>query len=104
MDREKLLICHIVKKKDNFSLKTFEGRDRQFLIEKLIHNIEFKDHYQNSTEIKPEIIETIENNYKVNRHVYQSLLSDIAENVLEYTHSLNPDEIQELDSDLSSVK
>ena len=38
------------KNKDDFRLKAIESRDRQFLIEKLIHNIEFKDHYQNLTE------------------------------------------------------
>ena len=64
-------------------------------MEKLIHNIEFKVHYQNSTEKKLEIIETIESNYKVNRRVYQSLFSDIAESFFEYIHSLDPDEIQE---------
>ena len=68
-----LLIRHKAKTKDDFSLKTIEGRDSLFLTEKLIHNIEFKNHYQNSTEKKSEIIETIENNYKVNSSVYQSL-------------------------------
>ena len=98
MEGEKLLIRHTAKTKYVFSLNTIESRDRQFLIEKLIHNIEFKDHYQNSTEKKPEITETIESNYKVNRRVYQSLFLDIAENFFEYMHSLDQDEIQELDS------
>ena len=98
MEGEKLLLRHTAKIKDDFSLKTIESRDRQFLIEKLIHNIEFKDHYQNSTEKNPQIIETIESNYKVNRRVYQSLFPDIAENFFEHIHSLDPDEIQELDS------
>ena len=95
MKEEKLLIRHTAKTKDDFSLKTIEGRDWQFLIEKLIHNIEFKDYYQNSTEKKLEIIETIESNYKVNRWVYQSLFSGIVESFFEYIHSLDPDEIQE---------
>ena len=50
MEGEKLLIRHIAKTKGDFTFKTTEGWDRQFLIEKLIHNIEFKDHYQNLTE------------------------------------------------------
>ena len=95
MKEEKLLIRHTAKTKDDFSLKTIEGRDWKFLIEKLIHNIEFKDYYQNSTERKLEIIETIESNYKVNRWVYQSLFSGIVESFFEYIHSLDPDEIQE---------
>ena len=88
------------KNKDDFRLKTIESRDRQFLIEKLIHNIEFKDHYQNLTEKKPEIIQTIEDNFKVNRRAYQFPFSDIAESFFEYIHSFHPDEIQELNSDL----
>ena len=72
MEGEKLLIRHTAKTKDDFSLKTTESTDRQFLIEKLIQNIKFKYHYQNSTEKPPEITETIESNYKVNRRVYQS--------------------------------
>ena len=54
MEGEKLLIRHTAKTKDDFSLKTIESRDRQFLIEKLIHSIEFKDHYQKSTEKTPQ--------------------------------------------------
>ena len=83
MEEDKLLICHTAKTKDDFSLKTIESRDRQFLIEKLIHNIAFKGHYQSSTEKKPKIVETIENNYKVNRRMYQSLFSDITERFFE---------------------
>ena len=83
MEEDKLLICHTAKTKDDFSLKTIESRDRQFLIEKLIHNIAFKGHYQSSTEKNPKIVETIENNYKVNRRMYQSLFSDITESFFE---------------------
>ena len=54
MEGEKLLLRHTAKIKYDFSLKTIESRDRQFLIEKLIHSIEFKDHYQNSTEKTPQ--------------------------------------------------
>ena len=52
--------------------------------------MEFKDHL---AENKPEIIQIIEGNYKVNRRVYQSLFSDIVESSFEYIHSLDPDEI-----------
>ena len=83
MEEDKLLICHTAKTKDDFSFKTIESRDRQFLIEKLIHNIAFKGHYQSSTEKNPKIVETIENNYKVNRRMYQSLFSDITESFFE---------------------
>ena len=83
MEEDKLLICHTAKTKDDFSLKTIESRDRHFLIEKLIHNIAFKGHYQSSTEKKPKIVATIENNYKVNSRMYQSLFSDITESFFE---------------------
>lgn len=53
MEEEKLLIRHTTKTKDHFSLKTIESRAREFLIEKLMHEIEFKDHYANSMEKKP---------------------------------------------------
>ena len=102
MEGGKLPICHTVKTKADFSLKTIGSRGRQFLIEKLIRNIEFRDHYQNSIEKKPNIIETIEANYKVNRRVYQSIFSDIAESFFEYIRLLDPDEIQELDSDIEA--
>ena len=73
MEGDKFLIGHHAKTIYGFSLKTIKSIGRQFLIERLIHNMEFKDHYQNSKEKNPEIIETIENSYKVNRCVYLSL-------------------------------
>ena len=73
MEEEKLLIRHTTKTKDHFSLKTIESRAREFLIEKLMHDIEFKDHYANSMEKNPDITETVEDNYKVSRRIYQSL-------------------------------
>ena len=42
-----------------------EERDQQFLIEKIIHSVEFKNPYENSVEKKREIIETVENKYKI---------------------------------------
>ena len=50
---------------------------------------------------KTEIIGTIESDYKVKRRVFQSL-SDIAENLFEYIHSLDQNEIQELGSDIKA--
>ena len=102
MEGEKLLIRHTAKTKDDFSLKTIESKDRHFLIEKLMYNIKLKDHYANSTDKNPEIIETVENNHKVIGRVYQSLFLDIAESFFEYIHSLDPDEIQELDSNVKA--
>ena len=75
MKGEKLLIRHAAKTKDDFSLGTIEGRNRQFIIEKSIHSMEFKDHYQNLTKKARK------------RRVYQPLFSDITETFFEYTFS-----------------
>ena len=67
-----------------------------------IHGVEFLNPYENSIEKKPEIIETVESNYRILIRAYQSLYSDVAEIFFEYIYSLNPDEIQQLDEDLKS--
>ena len=51
---------------------------------------------------KPEIIETVESNYRIIRRVYHSFYSDTTDIFFEHIHSLNPDEIQQLDEDLKS--
>ena len=58
---------------DSVGLQKIEEKSKQFLIEKIIHNVEFKNPYNTETEKKPEIIETVESNYKVARRVYQQL-------------------------------
>ena len=75
---EKLIIRHTSKAKDSVSLKSIEEKDRQLLIEKIIHGIEFNNPYNISSEKKPEIIDTVEKNYRISRRVYQSLFVDIA--------------------------
>ena len=77
-------------------MKKIDERDRQFLVEKIIHGVEFSNPYENWIKKKPEIIETIENNYRIIIRVYQCLYSDVADIFFEYIHSLNPDEIQQL--------
>ena len=88
--------------KDSLSLKKIEERDRQFLVEKIMHSIEFSNPYQNPTEKIRQIIETVESKYKISRRVYQALLIDIADIFIEYIHSLDPNRIQELDDDLKA--
>ena len=75
---EKLIIRYTSKAKDSVSLKSIEEKDRQFLIEKIIHGIEFNNPYNILSEKKPEIIDTVEKNYRISRRVYQSLFVDIA--------------------------
>ena len=86
-------IKYNLKVKDSIVLKKIEERDQQFLVEKIIHAVEFKNPFENYIEKKPEIIETVENNYKI----YQQLCTDIADIFFKYIHSLDPDEIQQLD-------
>ena len=71
-------IKHTLKFKDSIGLKKIEDRDREFLVEKIIHDVEFKNMIGNSIEKKPEIIETVQNSYKIIIRVYQHLYADIA--------------------------
>ena len=80
--RYKLL--HTRKMLDSVDLKKVEDKNKEFLIEKIIHGVEFENFYQSNPEKKPEIMETIESNYRVARRVYQHLYYDIAELVFEY--------------------
>ena len=48
------------------------------------------------------MLETGESNYRIIRRVYQSLYSHVADILFEYIHSLDPDDIQQLDEDLIS--
>ena len=88
--------------KDSIGMQKIEKNDRQFLVEKIIHSVEFKNPYENSIEKNPEIIDIVESNYRVIRRVNQHLYSDIADIFFEYIHSLDPNEIQKLDDDIKT--
>ena len=90
------------KLKDSIGLKKIEERDRQFLIENIIHSVEFKNRYKNSVEKKRKIIETVEIKYKIIIRVYQNLYADIADIFFEYIHILDPDEIEQLVNDIKN--
>ena len=62
--------------KDSISLKKIEERDRQFLVDKIIRAVEFKNLWENSIEKKPEIIDP---SYRIIRLVYQHLYADMAD-------------------------
>ena len=72
------------------------------MVEKIIHEIEFNNPYNISNEKKPEIIDTVEKNYRISRCVYQSLFVEVADSFIVYIHSLDVDEIQQLDDDLKA--
>ena len=99
---EKIFFRHTAKVLDSFGMKKNEEKDRKFSIEKIIHSVEFSNPYENSIEKNSEIWGTIESNYRVIRRVYQHLYTDVADIFYEYIHSLNADEIFELDEDLKS--
>ena len=101
MDRNKK-IKHTQKIKNSVGLRKIEERNKQFLVEKIIHAVEFANLYKNSVEKNPEIIETVESNYRIIRRVYQYLYADIADIFFEFVHSLDPNEIQELDENIKS--
>ena len=75
--RYKLL--HTRKMLDSVAMKKVEDKNKQFLIEKIIHGVEFENFNQANPEKNPEIVKTIESNYKVARRVYRNLYYDIAE-------------------------
>ena len=50
---------------DSVGLKKVEDKNKQFLIEKIIHGVEFQNFYQSNPEKNAEIMETIESNYGV---------------------------------------
>ena len=58
---------------DTVGLQKVEDKNNQFLIEKIVLVVSYQK------EKKPEILETIEGNYKVARRVYQYLYFDIAD-------------------------
>ena len=83
-------IRHTRKIKDSIGMQKLEEKSKQFLVEKIIHGIEFKNPYNIKTEKKPEIIETVENNYKIARRVYQQLRQDISELFADFIRSIDP--------------
>ena len=64
-------LLHTRKMKDSVALENIEDKNKQFLVEKLIQGVEFESAYENRFETKPQAVETMEDNYKVARRVYQ---------------------------------
>ena len=70
--------------KDSIGIQKVEEKSKQFLIEKIIHGVEFNNPYNIEIEKKPEIIETVEMNYRVARTVYLHLWIDMSELFAEF--------------------
>ena len=87
---------------DSVGMKNVEEKNKQFLIEKIIHGVEFKNLYQSNPEKNPEIMEIIEANYRIARRVYQHLYYDIAQLFAEYVKSMSSYELQDIDEDIKT--
>ena len=63
-------LLHTRKMLDSVGFKKIEKKNKQFLLEKIIHGVEFENLYATDSERKPEIMSTIERNYRIARRVY----------------------------------
>ena len=102
MRAENFLIRHTSKVKDEIGLQKIEEKEKQFLIEKIIAEIEKKSQYTIETENPPEIMLKIEINYRICSRVYQSLRFEVAEMFVQYINTLSLDEIKQLDNNLKA--
>ena len=82
-------MLHTRKILDTVGLPKVEEKNKKFLIEKIIHVIDFKNLYETNSENKPEILSTIERNYRIARRVYQQLHNDTSELFAEFIRSLS---------------
>ena len=87
---------------DSVGMLKIEEKSNQFLAEKIIYSVEFKNPYNIETEKKPEIIETIESNYRIARRVYQQLCMDISELFAEFIRPIDPLNLQDMDNDIKA--
>ena len=63
-------LLHANKMLDSVGIKKIEEKNKQFLIEKIIHGIEFENLYATNSERKPEIMSTIGRNYRIAWRIY----------------------------------
>ena len=83
-------------------MQKLEEKSKQFLVEKIIHGIEFKNPYNTDIEKKPEIIESVEYNYKIARTVYQQLWLNISELFTDFIRSMDSVNLQDMDEDIKA--
>ena len=93
-------ILHTRKMLDSVGIKKIEEKNKQVLIEKIIYGTEFENQYATESERKPEILSTIERNYRIARRVYQQLHIDTSELFADFIRSLSTFEQQDLDEDI----
>ena len=93
-------LLHTRKMLDSVGSKKTEEKNKQFLLEKITHGVKFENLYATESKRKPEIMSTIEKNYRIARRVYQQLYLDTAEIFADFIRSLSSFELQDLDKDL----
>ena len=89
-------MVHTKKMLDTVGLQKVEQKNKQFLIKKIIHGIEFKNIYETDSENKPE------RNYRIARRVYQKLHNDTSELFADFIRSLSVFEIQDMNKDIAA--
>ena len=72
------------------------------MIEKIIYGVEFESLYKTDPENKPEIMNTIESNYRIARRVYQQLHLDISELFTDFIRSMSSYELQDMNEDIKA--
>ena len=85
---------------DTVGMKKVEEKNKQFLLEKIIHRVEFENLYSTDSERKPEIMSIVEGSYRIARRVYQQLYIDTAELLAEFIRSFSSYELQDMDEDI----
>ena len=85
---------------DSVGSKKTKEKNKQFLLEKIIHEVKVENLYATDSKRKPEIMSIIEKNYRIARRVYQQLYLDTAEIFADFIRSLSSFELQDLDKDI----
>ena len=85
---------------DSVGSKKTKEKNKQFLLEKIIHEVKFENLYATDSKRKPEIMSIIEKNYRIARRVYHQLYLDTAEIFADFIRSLSSFELQDLDKDI----
>ena len=87
---------------DTVGMQKIEKKSKHFLIEKIIHSVEFENPYFNEIEKNPEIIETVKSYYRVARRVYQQLYFDVSELFADFIRSTDLLNLQDMDNDIKA--
>ena len=85
---------------DTVGMKKVEEKNKHILIEKIIYGVEFENLYKSDSERKPEIMSTIESNYRIARRVYQQLHIDISGIFADFIRSMSSYELEDMNEDI----